>query len=206
MRRSLPACALAACALALVAAGCEKAPPPGGSVATAPAGDPVVQTASAGAAGPQAVQATIDWAAARADRARSPINDAPVTIQSADGNVGGLPKVPILLPSGIVQTQGAAPPALVTTDDGYFATYKTPKYDAIVNGSLQAYATGQSAAANKSAIKFTQGDAGAQLAFSRYGADYLIQFECREADGADSCITEDEAKAFADSLFVQQTQ
>jgi hypothetical protein len=196
---------LLACAVALAVAGCEKAPAP--TAAGAPDGDKLAQTASAnGPAGPQAVQSTIDWAAARADRAKSPVNDAPVTIQSADGKQGGLPQVPILLPSGVVTTQSAGPPALVTTDDGYFATYKTPKYDAIVNGSKQAYKTGQAAAANKTDIKFTPGEAGAQLAFSRYGADYLIQFECHEADGAKSCITEDEARAFADSLFVQQTQ
>jgi hypothetical protein len=196
---------LLACAVALALASCEKAPP--ASVASAPDGDKLAQTASAGAlAGPQAVQSTIDWAAARADRAKSPVNDAPVTIQAADGKAPGLPKVPVLLPSGVATTQSAGAPALVMTDDGYFATYKTPKYDAIVNGSMQAYKTGQAAAANKTDIKFTQGEAGAQLAFSRYGADYLIQFECHEADGAKSCITEDEARAFADSLFVQQTQ
>jgi hypothetical protein len=197
---------LLACAAALAIAGCEKAPP-SSSAAGSPGGDQFVRTASAGgAAGPQAVQSTIDWPSARADRAKAPVNDAPVTIQSADGKSGGLPQVPVLLPSGIVQTQSAGPPALVTTDDGYFATYKTPKYDAIVNGSKQAYKTGQAAAANKADIKFTQGEAGAQLAFSRYGADYLIQFECHEADGAKSCISEEEARAFADGLFVQQTQ
>lgn len=196
---------LLVCAAALALAGCEKTAP-ASTAANAPS-DQVAQTAAiAGKGGPEAVQATIDWAAARADRAKASINDAPVTIQSADGKQGGLPQVPVLLPSGVVQTQSAGPPALVMTDDGYFATYKTPKYDAIVNGSKQAYQTGQTPAANKGDIKFTQGEAGAQLAFSRYGADYLIQFECHEADGAKSCISEDEAKAFADSLFVQQTQ
>ena len=193
---------LLVCVSALAIAGCEKAPP-----ASSAAGDQLVQTASAGGVGgPQAVQSTIDWPSARADRAKAPVTDAPVTIQSADGKTGGLPQVPVLLPSGVVQTQSAGPPALVMTDDGYFATYKTPKYDAIVNGSKQAYKTGQTAPGNKADIKFTQGEAGAQLAFSRYGADYLIQFECHEADGAKSCISEDEARAFADGLFVQQTQ
>jgi hypothetical protein len=39
-----------------------------------------------------------------------------------------------------------------------------------------------------------------------YGADYLIEFECREVDGAESCITEQEAKDFAERLFVAQTR
>ena len=205
MRTSLLAGGLLAGALALAITGCEKSPP-GANAPSAPGGDQRVQTQSVGGAAVLAVQSTIDWPSARADRAKAPVNDAPVTIQSADGKSGGLPQVPVLLPSGIVQTQSAGPPALVTTADGYFATYKTPTYEAIVNGSKQAYKTGQTATANKTDIKFTQGEAGAQLAFSRYGADYLIQFECHQADGAKSCISEDEARAFADGLFVQQTQ
>jgi hypothetical protein len=55
-------------------------------------------------------------------------------------------------------------------------------------------------------MKFTTSDASAQLTFSRYGADYLIEFECREVDGPEGCITEAEAKEFAESLFVAQTQ
>jgi hypothetical protein len=55
-------------------------------------------------------------------------------------------------------------------------------------------------------MKFTTSEGAAQLAFSRYGADYVIEFECREIDGAESCITEPEAKEFADSLFVAQTR
>ncbi len=114
--------------------------------------------------------------------------------------------VPMLLPSGIVQTQSDRPVPPVVTKDGYFATYHLPRYDAIVNGSQRAIASGQAAQGDKSEMKFTTGEASAQLAFSRYGADYLIEFECREIDGADSCITEPEAKEFADSLFVAQTR
>ena len=46
----------------------------------------------------------------------------------------------------------------------------------------------------------------AQLAFSRYGADYLIEFECREIDSPEGCITEAQAKEFAESLFVAQSR
>jgi hypothetical protein len=190
--------------LALGAAACVKESEQTPAAAAPPASAADDQVAQIASAGPQAVEATIDWEAARSDRAKAPNGDV-VSIQQVNPN-STPPKVPVLLPSGIVQAQNARPPAVVTTGDGYFATYNLPKYDAIVNGSAQAYAASGGKAVDKSAMKFTTGEASAQLSFSRYGADYLIEFECREVDGADSCITEDEAKAFADSLFVQQTQ
>jgi hypothetical protein len=156
-------------------------------------------------AGPQAVDNQINWEAARADLSKRPAG-APVTIQTA-GQEGTSP-VPMLLPSGIAAPQGAdqRPTIPVVTKDGYFATYHLPRYDAIVNGSQRAIASGRAAQGDKEAMKFTTGDASAQLAFSRYGADYVIEFECREVDGAESCITEPEAKEFAESLFVAQTR
>jgi hypothetical protein len=156
-------------------------------------------------AGPQAVEGQINWDAARADLAKRPA-DAPVTVQTA-GQDGPSP-VPMLLPSGpvSVQSTGAAPTVPVVTKDGYFATYHLARYDAIVNGSQRAYAAGSPPANGKEEMKFTTSEGAAQLAFSRYGADYVIEFECREIDGAESCITEPEAKEFADSLFVAQTR
>jgi hypothetical protein len=160
-----------------------------------------VQPASTG---PQVTDSQINWEAARADLSKRPA-DAPATIQSV-GSTGPLP-VPMLLPSGIVQTASDRPTPPVVTEDGYFATYHLPKYDAIVNGSKRSYAAaGQAAQGDKTKMKFTTGEASAQLSFSRYGADYLIEFECREVDGGDSCIKESEAREFAESLFVAQTQ
>lgn len=157
-------------------------------------------------AGPQSVDATINWDAARADLSKRPA-DAPVTVQTA-GQDGPSP-VPMLLPSGVATVQGAdaRPTVPVVTKDGYFATYHLPRYDAIVNGSQRAYTAGSPLAqGDKEAMRFTTGEASAQLAFSRYGADYVIEFECREVDGAESCITEPEANGFAESLFVAQTR
>jgi hypothetical protein len=201
---------LLACSLALAAGCVEEASAPEDVAANEPAAP------DAGASGPQAdplppapegppqVTSDIDWEAARADRSKSDVTAPNVTVQSAPG-VDGPPPVPMLLPSGIVQPQNARPPTIVTTDDGYFATYQTPRYDAVVNGSAAAVATG-SAPSDKTQMQFDVTDGGAQLAFSRYGADYLIEFECRQIDGGETCITEDEAKAFADSLFVAQTR
>jgi hypothetical protein len=164
-------------------------------------GEQNVQVASA----PQAVESQIDWNAARADFAKRPADQQSVQIQAA-GEDGPAP-VPMLLPSGIILPQSDRPVPPVVTKDGYFATYHLPRYDAIVNGSNKAYvAAGQAAGGDKSAMKFTTSEASASLSFSRYGADYTIDFECREVDGGDSCITEAEAKEFADSLFVAQTR
>jgi hypothetical protein len=157
-------------------------------------------------AGPQAVNSQINWDAARADFAKRPADQQNVTVQQA-GQDGPSP-VPMLLPSGIASAQSTdqRPTIPVVTKDGYFATYHLPRYDAIVNGSQRAVASGQTAQGDKEAMKFTTGEASAQLAFSRYGADYVIEFECREVDGAESCITEPEAKEFAESLFVAQVR
>ncbi len=197
----VPAIALV---LAFGAAACDK-PATQTAATEQPAGGPKADQTAEPLAGPQAAESKIDWQAARDAKSKQSVTDTPITVQSADG-AAGPPKVPVLLPSGVVQTQSAKPPSLVQTGDGYFATYHLPKYDAIVNGSQKTYAAGAKAAGSKEAMKFTTGEGGATLAFSRFGADYLIEFECREVDGATSCITEDQAKEFADSLFVQNTQ
>lgn len=191
--------------VALGAAACTEqgAGPTDPSQAQAPAAPAGQQAATP--AGPPAVTGEINWEAARADLAKRPASVQSVQIQSA-GNAGP-PPVPMLLPSGIVSSQSAdRPTPPVVTDDGYFATYHLPKYDAIVNGSNKAYQSGQAAQGDKEAMKFQTGEASASLSFSKYGANYTIDFECREVDGGDSCITEAEAKEFADSLFVAQTQ
>jgi len=197
MRVLVLASIVAACLAACTKEGAGPTDP-----AQAPPGSaPPSQVASAG---PPAVEGQINWEAARKDLSKRP-SDAPVTVQTA-GQQGPV-KVPMLLPSGIVQTQNDRPVPPVVTADGYFATYHLPKYDAIVNGSMVSRsAAGQKSQGDKETMKFTTGEASAQLAFSRYGADYLIEFECRQVDGGASCITEAEAKEFADSLFVAQTQ
>lgn len=182
-------------ALALATAACteeqQAAAPP------APTSDePTLQVASA--PGPQAVSSNIDWEAARADAAGRPTD---VVVPQSVGNEPLT--VPMLLPGGIVQTASDRPTPPRIVKDGYFATYHLPRYDVTVNGSSKAYAVGGDApAADKTEMKFQTVEAGAQLTFSRYGADYVIDFECREVDSPEGCITEAQAKEFADSLFV----
>lgn len=187
-------------AVALVAAACteEKAATP---EAAAPTAEQPVQTASA-PQGPATTTGTVDWEAARADLAKRP---ADVVVPQAAGSDPLV--VPMLLPGGIVQTAADRPVPPRIMKDGYFATYHLPRYDVTVNGSQKSYAAGGAApAADKGEMKFQVGEAAASLTFSRYGADYLIDFECREVDGPEGCITEAEAKEFADSLFVAQSR
>lgn len=204
--------ALFACLAALGAAACLEeepqqagapSPPASETGAAAPESGALAQTAQA-PAGPAPVDSEIDWEAARSARSQGAVTDAPVSVQQ----VGQDAPVPVLLPSGIVQPQNAPPPTIVATEDGYFATYQTPKYDAIVNGTKQAFVTPAGAGAPEAGddMRFTTGDGSAQMAFSRFGADYLIEFECRELDGEESCVTEEEARAFAESLFVASTR
>jgi hypothetical protein len=183
-------------AIAMAACTQEQTPAP---EAAAPATDE--QTVSTASAGPPPVAGQIDWAAARADAAKRP---ADVVIPQAAGS--DPLTVPMLLPV-IVQTASDRPVPPRINKDGYFATYHLPRYDVIVNGSSKAYQAGAAApAGDKTEMKFTTVEAGAQLAFSRYGADYLIEFECREVDSPEGCITEAQAKEFAETLFVAQSR
>jgi hypothetical protein len=185
--------------LAIAAAACTQEQP-AAPAATAPAATTEEQVAQPASAGPAPVAGQIDWDAARVDAAARPSD---VVIPQA---VGSDPlTVPMLLPE-IVQTASDRPTPPRVTKDGYFATYHLPRYDVIVNGSSKAYQAGSPPAGDKTEMKFTTVEAGAQLAFSRYGADYVIEFECREVDSPEGCITEAQAKEFAEILFVAQSR
>jgi hypothetical protein len=192
-------------AAAVLTCGCTPKNDTPASEASASAA-PGQQAEATPGAPPAATRGTIDWEAARTARAAASRGDQTLTAQAVTG--GPPPAVPMLLPSGVVRAQNAGPPTIHKTDDGYFATYQTPTYDATVNGTNVAYATGgtPTAAAQREAYRFTAEEGGASLSFSRFGADYLISFECKQIDQGANCITEDQAKAFADSLFVAQTQ
>lgn len=187
---------VAAAALVALSACTEESP------VTPAAGQPVATPPAASAIpGPPTVDATINWQAARDAAAQRP-SDVVIPQSVGDGPL----LVPMLLPGGIVQTQSDRPTPPRITKAGYFATYHLPRYDVIVTGSQKAIVTGGEAAADKETPKFETIEAGARLVFSRFGASYEIAFECRQVDGPEGCITEAEAKEFADSLFVAQSQ
>ncbi|MEO1475252.1 MAG: hypothetical protein AAFS13_02635 [Pseudomonadota bacterium] len=154
--------------------------------------------------GPRAetnMTAAIDWQAARADLAGSEDRDGSV-VQVQSG--GSSPPVPVLLPSGLVvpQSEGGGP-TYRPTSDGYFATYPGLKYDVVVNGTNQVATINGEAASRDDEMIFTSTEAGAHVAISRYGADYLIEFECNTLDdGIENCIDEAEALSVAERLVV----
>lgn len=169
--------------------------------------DPVAVVPKPPAATPRYAQ--IDWAAAQADMAAAGGPQTRMTTATADDTP---PPVPLLLPPSntSVQTVGPrggapSPQALVMLQDGYFATVPGATYDIIINGTnIIADLDGKTKTRSETP-RFAFTSTGAEVTLSRYGADYLIQFECRDAIGEDNCITEADALALADKLTVQGT-
>lgn len=157
----------------------------------------------------------VDFEAARAakaqqDLAASAQNGA--IIAQSQGMAQGVAvakesKVPVLMPSGLVQPASNEPPSVKATKDGYFARFRAAKYDLVVNGSAAFVKDPDAApkvetASNAENYKFEQVDGGATLAFSRFGADYFMEFECREGGEDASCVTEAEAIDIAKKLRI----
>jgi hypothetical protein len=150
---------------------------------------------------------TIDWEAARRDLASRSLDDREGSFQVQSGEVA--PPVPVFLPSGPVAAQGGEVAIrFQPTDDGYYAFFPGDAYDIIVNGTnVVITEPGATMVARTEAFRFAPTTSGAQVAFSRYGADYLVEFECKAlVNGMPACITEDEAVAFARDLAISGTR
>lgn len=150
---------------------------------------------------------TIDWEAARRDLAARPLEEREGAFQVASG--GDAPPVPVFLPAGPVAAQsGDVAVRFQPTSDGYYAFFPTETYDIIVNGTNVVMAEpGAAPPSRTDAFNFQPSTSGAQVAFSRYGADYLVEFECKElVNGLPACITEEEAVAFARDLAISGTR
>ena len=161
-------------------------------------------------AAPEVVIASsaIDWESARRDMASQPVPEGgAVSIASGPTDTA----VPILLPSSPVTTASADGEAMRfrPLSDGYYAVYPGADYDMIINGTdkLAAAPDGAPVSAD-SELRFEETMTGAQVAFSRYGASYLVEFACKsdEAITGPSCITEQEALAAVQDLLVAGTQ
>jgi len=150
-------------------------------------------------------EATIDWASARSDLAasgRAESGDV-AAFQIASGP--DAPPVPVLLPSGIVRPANADRPTYRPLDDGYYAKYPGVAYDLTVSGTNEWYSGGTQDREDPAAeMVFTATMTGAQVALNRYGAAYLMEFECNRAAGFDAngCIDEVEALAVAEQLVI----
>ncbi len=152
--------------------------------------------------------ASIDWEAARRDLAARSTENPDGAFQVASG--GEAPPVPVFLPSVPVVAQGGeAEIRFQPTSDGYYAFFPGEAYDMIVNGTNVVIAEPGAGAppARTDAFNFQPTTTGAQVAFSRYGADYLVEFECKEmVNGLPACITEEQAVAFARDLAISGTR
>ena len=144
----------------------------------------------------------IDWTAARVARIEAIEAGQTADIVTVQGNGVGSP-VPVLLPTGIVMPQSESP-TYAPTQDGYFARYPGAKYDIIVNGTNEVFGVSSADMSDelRANMVFTAIEAGAQISFSRFGADYLIEFECRILDGENNCINKEEAMSVTEGLFV----
>lgn len=215
MTRHLLLSGLAASLLAL--AGCDQLMPPSADKAEieAPVPDaeaPVDETADTAElpvrAETASLGAVIDWEAARRDFAARPADDGEGNFSVQAGEVA--PPVPVFLPSAPVAAQsGGVSARFQTTNDGYYAFLPGDAYDTIVNGTNVVIAEPGATAApvRTDAYNFQPTTTGAQVSFSRYGADYLVEFECKEIVGGNpACITEDEAVAFARDLAISGTR
>ncbi|MEL6284729.1 MAG: hypothetical protein AAFQ18_00835 [Pseudomonadota bacterium] len=186
----------------------------GGAAPIAPTGLPDVTlvpaqgedaTTASGRTAVTESSSTIDWDAARRDMAsgteESFGTERSVQIQSGDD----APPVPVLLPSGLVRPAGASRPTFRAMDDGYFAKYPGVAYDIVVSGTNQWFSGGAGEREDLiDDLVFTRTMTGAQVALNRYGAAYLVEFECNERSGAEisGCITETEALDVASRLVV----
>ena len=154
------------------------------------------------------IQTEIDWEAARNDLASSPPDETDNTFNIQSGSTA--PPVPVLLPTAPVRPAGASngqQPQFRPVPDGYFAVFPGAEYNLIVNGTN--LVTDIPGVENRETedMTYSETTTGAIVSFSRYGADYLVEFECLGSgeEGGD-CITEEEAMAVAEEIVISGTQ
>ncbi|MEM6666050.1 MAG: hypothetical protein AAF638_06560 [Pseudomonadota bacterium] len=149
--------------------------------------------------------AAIDWDAARTDLASSGDTTAMASgfqIQSG----AEAPPVPVLLPTGIVTTQSVPgeAPRFREMADGYFARYPGIDYDITVSGSNEVFDVPGDGAIQEDAARFQTTVSGVMVSLQRYGADYMVEFECNNVSGdvGNSCINEEDALDVARNLVI----
>lgn len=159
-----------------------------------PTNEPVTKTAE------------INWPAAREDFANRPDDDS---FGIASGSEA--PPVPVLLPEMNVSIASDGPPALQfrETKDGYFAVMRGETYDLIVNGTDRLNTVpGRTPAGLPEDMRYEETLMGSQVAFTRYGASYLVEFACKAENTpvVGSCVTEEEARQAVEELLIAGTR
>ena len=77
-----------------------------------------------------------------------------------------------------------------------------------ISGTNQVFSGNGAPATDTGEMRFRTTAAGAMVTLSRYGADYLVEFECNGAAGAlgDACVSEEEALEVAQNLVIAATR
>ncbi|MCG8442729.1 MAG: hypothetical protein MI723_13080 [Caulobacterales bacterium] len=115
--------------------------------------------------------------------------------------------VPVLAPAGLTSAdRDAFSNTFGATADGFYAVIPRGAFDVVLNGTVS-YVVSPALIKEIPRDGFTylyeEGDAGTNISFNRFGADYLLEFECRDAiNYASDCVTEQEAVELADSLVI----
>lgn len=153
-------------------------------------------------------RAVIDWESARTDFSTRTVGPDENLFEVATAS--DIP-VPILLPSMPVSAASSDENAMSfrPLEDGYYAVYPGDTYDMIINGTDRLVATsGREAVPSDTELRFEETMTGAQVAFSRYGASYLVQFACKSPAAAlgDGCVTEEDARTAVQDLLLAGTQ
>lgn len=153
----------------------------------------------------EAASATIDWAAARADLASASAGEEASGFQIQSGDQA--PPVPVLIVPSSARPASATgeTPRFRELPDGYFAHYPGDAYDVTVSGTNEVFATGSGAGArDPDTIRYQATASGAIVSLTRYGADYMVEFECNGLEGTagEACIDEDEALDVARQLII----
>lgn len=161
------------------------------------------------ARGVELKQSEIDWNSARRDFASQPLSTDENTVSVA---AASSTPVPVLLPqTPVVAASSDGAPAMDfrPTADGYYAVLRGEDYDMIITGTDRLTAApGRGQTATDTELRFEETMTGAQVAFSRYGASYLVDFACKTnaAVTGDGCVTETNAKAAVEDLLIAGTQ
>lgn len=151
---------------------------------------------------PQAVRAPIDWTAAREAMEDQRLGGEDSLVQGASGPPA---PVPVILPRGLVLPAGETP-SYRPLQDGYFANYPGPVFNVIVNGTNEVFDVPGAEGKGDVAPVFVETESGASVSLRRFGADYLIEFECNTPPMAGTCLTEAEALEIVDQLIVVSAQ
>ncbi len=108
--------------------------------------------------------------------------------------------VPVLAPAGMSRGQAVQfTESFRATPDGYFARMSLEEFDVVVNGTRiyarAPEAAGAPPARDTSQYQYSESETGMSVTFSRFGADYSVDFVCRGAgdEGGSECVSEAEA-------------